>query len=290
MKTMKKYLMTLVLMIAAMTMVTGLTSTTAFAKTKYSRYVVQYCKVKCKVNLDSDMKRFHYNLSLSGKWKNVPKSGITLKQKDIKLPKKHTIEDEISNSSFIALRLYDTKEKKGIDIKLEGVFEKSYRASTGKSSTGTIYRQTNRCIIGSGQIRHSGRWNKRRGIRVYEWADATYLPKIYGMCSKNVVTDTVTFKYKGKKYSVKIKNVQPSKNSRYAKACIDHMKMRAISSAYGEDALNYDADARYEAEQKAIYRKITIEQYEEIMKNLAEEGKKEYEKYIEEMFGDRLKK
>ena len=110
MKTMKKYLMTLVLMIAAMTMVTGLTSTTAFAKTKYSRYVVQYCKVKCKVNLDSYTKNFHYNLTLSGKWKNVPKSGITLKQKDIKLPKKHTIDDEISNSSFIALRLYDTKK------------------------------------------------------------------------------------------------------------------------------------------------------------------------------------
>ena len=142
MKTMKKYLMTLVLMIAAMTMVTGLTSTTAFAKTKYSRYVVQYCNVKCKVNLDSYTKNFHYNLTLSGKWKNVPKSGITLKQKDVKLPKKHTIEDEISNSSFIALRLYDTKEKKGIDIKLEGVFEKSYRASTGKSSTGTSYSKT----------------------------------------------------------------------------------------------------------------------------------------------------
>ena len=288
MKTMKKYLMTLVLMIAAMTMVTGLTSTTAFAKTKYSRYVVQYCKVKCKVNIDSYTKEFDHNLTLSGKWKNVPKSGITLKQKDIKLPKKHKIDDEISNSSFIALRLYDTKEKKGIDIKLEGVFEKSYKASTGKSSTGTIYRQTNRCISGETEI--SGRWDKRRGIRVYEWADATYLPKIYGMCSKNVVTDTVTFKYKGKTYSVKIKNVQPSKNSRYAKACIDNMKIRAINSAYDKDAFNYDEDASWEAEKKASYRKITIEQYEEIMKNLAEEGKKENEKYQEEMFGDRLKK
>ena len=284
MKTMKKYLMTLVLMIAAMTMVTGLTSTTAFAKTKYSRYVVQYCNVKCKVNFGSYT---YYSLSLSGKWKNVPKSGITLKQKDIKLPKKHTIDDEISNSSFIALRLYDTKEKKGIDIKLEGVAEKSYRARTGKSSTGTSYSQTNRNL--SGETRLNGR-KDTRSIRVYEWADATYLPKIYGMCSKNVVTDTVTFKYKGKTYSVKIKNVQPSKNSRYAKACIDHMKMRAISSAYGRDAHRYDADALFEAEKKAIYRKITIEQYEEIMKNLAEEGKKENEKYQEEMFGDRLKK
>jgi hypothetical protein len=287
MKTMKKYLMTLVLMIAAMTMVTGLTSTTAFAKTKYSRYVVQYCKVKCKVNIDS-YKTIHYNLTLSGKWKNVPKSGITLKQKDIKLPKKHTIDDEISNSSFIALRLYDTKEKKGIDIKLKGVAEKSYKITTGKSSTGTSYSKTNRGI--SGETELSGRWDKRRGIRVYEWADATYLPKISRKCSKNVVTDTVTFKYKGKKYSVKIKNVQPSKNSRYAKACIDHMKMRAIDSAYGEDAHRYDADALFEAEKKASYRKITIEQYEEIMKNLAEEGKKENEKYQEEMFGDRLKK
>ena len=109
MKTMKKYLMTLVLMIAAMTMVTGLTSTTAFAN-RSIRDTWSGCNVKCKTNFDSYTKNFHYNLTLSGKWKNVPRAESRL-SKRTKLPKKHTIKDEISNSSFIALRLYDTKRE-----------------------------------------------------------------------------------------------------------------------------------------------------------------------------------